>query len=316
MFKRLFLMLTVCMTLFLVSCGEKSDAPEIRPGEAVIETQAAGDPEKKGRILIEDERITITSLEYWQEFNHDGNFSDNCLLFLRNFIENDAELYEFNTVHVSDWVIIRDPKQYGYDLAFHFTVTESGMDTLPTGRYETIVKDSVDCYMTFSGKNPTDRLAPAENSTEASAAVSTWLEATYSWYMPEYGTADIEQCICYFSDRYADGNPIPYETFAKLCTEKLGVTCDRDALKPYLVIEKDRLYVQPFRIGGNTTFLITGEEQKGEYTAVTVQFFADCNRFILSDIVEYRIGPNEELLGCTVQKPTVHSPYGLRNAFK
>ncbi len=316
MCKRFLFIFAACTAVFLASCKEEASVPAIRPGEAAVATTAAEDAKPNGSILIEDERITITSLEYWPAFNHDGNFSDNCLQFLRNFIENDADLFEFNSVQVSDWEIIRDPKIYGFDLAFNFTVTASELETLPAGNYKTIVKDAVDCYMTFSGKDPTEIIAPAKDSTEASAVVTDWLNTTYSWYMPDYKTAETVGCISYLSTRYADGEKMLYEDLAKLASEKLGIAVQKEDLKSYLTIESNRLYVSPFHIGGNTEFLITGEEKKGDYTAVTVQFYADCNGFILSDTVEYRIGDKEELLGCTVLRKAPYTPYGLRNAFQ
>ena len=112
--------------VLLFSACNKVEQPAVpAPGEIVVITEPVIDERPKSDfITIEDERITITSLGVGEDFNHDGNFSDNCLNFLRNFIENDSEFLEFNSVKVSEYEIIRDPEQYEYyQLAFNFTVT-------------------------------------------------------------------------------------------------------------------------------------------------------------------------------------------------
>lgn len=314
MAKHFILVAASCIVLCLAACGEKTPDTQLQPGGIEVATNDAAAVQKKGTIEVKGERITIPSLDYWLEFNFDGNFSDNCRDFLRNFTENQSELYEFNTVEICNLEIIRDPEVYGRDLAFNFTVVQSEMKTLPVGTYKTIVKDLVDCYMVFSGDDPTD-IFPAVTVSDAATIVSAWLHSTYSWFLPEYGQADITVCINYLIDRYGNGEKLLYEDFARLAAEKLGVTVNKEHLTDYLTIEDGRLYVLPRRIGGNTAFRIISEEKRDAYTEVTVQFFAECNGFILSDTVEYHIGEKEELLGCKVISSTPYTPYGLRNAF-
>ncbi|MBQ4557646.1 MAG: hypothetical protein IJA60_08375 [Clostridia bacterium] len=309
------MLLTLSALLFFSSCsGEEA---VLKPGE-VITQGATPSPEQPGKIAIitEGKRITITTLEEWNRFNYDGNFTDNCKNFLRMFIEGYSEFAEFKNMKISDWELIRDPDVYGNDLAFNFTVIESTLDTLPPGIYKTTVKDAVDCYMTFEKDAPNTFTKEIASESEAVATVKKWISSFYSWYMPEYGKAsNVLPCINYIIAEYGDNDIITIENFKKHLNEKMGIDASNEDLKNYIVNINGSDCLRIIPIGGNTDFAIIGETTQDDVTTVTVQYFADCNRFILSDTVEYYISADKKLLGCNVTNFADYEPYGVNSAF-
>lgn len=307
------LALSLAVTCLVSGCAAKERAKQPEPGEIVIITEPiVDDRPKSDYITVEDERIRITSLSVWEDFSHDGNFSDNCLQFLRDFIENDSAFLEFNTVKVSDYEIIRDPEimQY-YTLAFNFTVTESELDTLPVGTYHTLVDDIVDCYIAFEGDDPRESFSVPESET--TKAVQNWIGATLRYEMPEFGTStDPMQYVNYIVRTYGENGTILFDDFKVRLQKIAGITATPEDLQGLLRVENERLYVIEGGIGGNTAYAIVSEGSACGFGSVTVQFYADCNRFIHSYKVEYRIGDNGELLGSTVLEKSPYKPYGLQ----
>lgn len=298
----------------LLSACDKAEMPVApAPGEIAIITEPIIEERPKSDfITVKDEYIRITSLAVWEDFNHDGNFSDNCLNFLRNFIENDSEFLEFNSVKVSDFEIIRDPEQYDYyQLAFNFTVTESALDTLPAGEYRTIVNDIVDCYVEFENKDP--RNLPSIPASAATDAVRNWIASAMRWEMPAYGEGkDPTRYINYLVRTYGKNGRMLYSDFEKLLKEKAGLTVTKEECDGLLRVEDAKLYIIEGGIGGNTAYSFVADGSAHGFTSVIVQFYAECNGFIRSNKVEYRIGDNGELLGSTVLEKSPYKPYGLQ----
>jgi len=305
--------LLIAAAFLFAACNKEEQPTQPKePGEVVVMTEPMidGIPESEF-ITIEDERITITSLALWDDFNFDGNFSDNCLQFLRNFIEHDSEFLEFNTVQVSNWEIIRDPEMYGYKMAFNFTVTESALDTLPAGEYRTIVTDSVDCYMDFEGENPAKIDTVPES--EAVKSVQDWILSSFRWQMPAYGeSTDPMRYVNYLVSKYGKNGKILYSDLNELMREKAGIAVQAEDLQPLLTVEDDNLYVMRGDLGGVCCFVPVADTAEGDVNTVTIQFFADCNKFIKSVKVEYRISDDGKLLGSTVIEKSPYKPYGLQ----
>lgn len=317
MYKKFLGIAIACLSVFLFSCEEKPKTPEIRPGEVTVitdETQADG---ASDQISIQDERITITSLLHWNEFNHDGNFSDNCLQFLRNFIENDSEFFEFNTVQVDNWEIIRDPEVYGLALAFNFTVTASELDTIPVGAYQTIVNDEVDCEMVFveSPRTSTETEAP---STAATETVSYWLmHAMYYDYF-DFGAWKNNCFGHYLCVRYCDEtDKLLFSDFAAHAKDKFGMTVTEENLpsNARLYIEDKHLYIYVGSGNFTPSFDILDVTEDGTISTVTVQLYADCNKFLPSYKMAYRIENGERFLSCEILNSSPYKPYGLHSVY-
>ncbi len=311
---RKILLFTLLFTaLILSSCKDNNGINTDNNASVVQNAEYSPEQPEKPAITESGKRITITTLSAWDKFNHDGNFTDNCKNFLRMFIEGYSEFAEFETVEISDWEIIRDEDVYGNDLAFNFTVKSSMLPTLPVGTYKTTVHDAVDCYITFSGTAPNTFSKELENPSSAAKAVSTWINSYYSWYMPSYGTASKAlPCVNYIIDMYGNNGMITLADFKALLNEKLGISQADDSVDDYIITTEGIEYIKRVPIGGNTEYAVTGEKESEDYTTVTVQYFADCNRFILSDTVEYYITSDEKLLGCNVISYGDYKPYGVR----
>lgn len=316
--KRFLLILAACSAVLLASCEKGANTPEPKPSETVVETKApdvSGDV--SGAITIKDERITITSLEYWQAFNHDGNFSDNCLQFLRSFIQNDSEYFEFNTVHLGDWEIIRDPEIYGFDLAFNFTVTASELDTIPVGSYQTIVTDAVDCTMRFVQSPRVENTVTAPSSA-ATETVTHWLTTTLYYDFYDYGKWEQDRFKHYLCTRYADASgKLLYADFETLAKEKFGADVQKEDYmsNAQLYIEDSKLYITSE--GGNMEpcFDILEETVVDDIFTVTVQFYADCNKFLQSYKAAYRIDSEDRFLGYEILETSPYKPYNLHSVY-
>lgn len=314
--KRFLFFLAACSAVLLTACDKNS--PELQPGEVVIETKAEQNEDSTAdTIRIEEERITITSLENWEAFNHDGNFSDNCLQFLRNFIENDSEFLEFNAVQVNDWEIIRDPEVYGYDLAFNFTVTASCLDTLPVGKYRTIITDAVDCKMHFT-ESPRKKSTATVPSSAATETVSWWLTTALYYDFYDFGEWKANSFAHYLCTHYADasGNLL-YADFEALAKDKFGMAIQKEDYmsNAQLYIEDNKLYIAVS--GGNfeTVFDILSETIEDNVSTVTVQLYADYNKFLKSYKMAYRIDNEDRFLSCSIVEGAPYKPYGLRSVY-
>ena len=289
----------LCTVLMLVSCGKSNEV-------------------QKETYVKEGERITIRSLDEWHKFNYDGNFTDNCKNFLTMIIDGTSVFKEFESVKLSEFELIRDEKVYGYDLAFNFTVEKSNLDTLPVGSYNTVVKDSIDCYITFNGTSPLIINDGIETDSPMAKAISDWITSTYSWSVPEKAKLTDEmqrRCLNYFINRYGDGEKIESYKFKELVSEKLGAEINEDAFNELFLIKNHELFIKKNSLSGNTVFSVIEEKTVDKITTVTVQFFADCNKFIKSDVVEYYIDKDERIIGCERIIVSEYNPYGVTNVF-
>lgn len=302
--------------VLLSSCQGSNQA---QPTAVTIPPEQVYTPDASAEsyIKIDGNKITITSLSEWSAFNFDGNFSDNCHNFLRMFIEGYSQFDEFSTVKLSNWEIIRDPDTYENDLAFNFTVSESSLDTLPKGTYKTVVKDAIDCYMTFEGDAPNAFVTEKMFTSEASKAIGYYLTSYYSWYLPEYGTATKTlPLVNYIVDAYGEsGDVMTLDNFNLKVKEIFGISPNKEEIKNLISTKNGTEYVTAFPLGGNASFVIVDEEIEDDKTVITVQFFADCNKFIKSDAIEYYVSKDSKLLGCKVITSSEYKPYGLTNKF-
>ena len=100
-----------------------------------------------------------------------------------------------------------------------------------------------------------------------------------------------------------------------LLLEKLDAKAGEEVFNELYMVENNELYIKKNVLSGNTSFSVIDETTSNDITTVTVQFFADCNRFIKSDIVEYYIDKDERILGCERKTISEYHPYGVTNEF-
>lgn len=309
----LYISLALAAALLFSACGEAEGA--IRPGETVPpnETAASDASDPSGGTLQKDgNRWSITSLADWDEFDSDGNFSDNCHAFLRALFEGESDFAEFRSLRVRDYKITRDEKEYGLPcLYLEFTVTASELEALPVGAHTALLTDAVDCFLVPDGAAPKSDDAFAASA--AADAVRTWIDSRLSWRVPDYGTADAADAIAYLLAAYGEDGALPFDTLAALAAEKLGVTVTTADAEGSLDVRDGKLYAVAAGAVPNMlyNFTVTDVTNTEDGAEVTVQFFADCNSFIKSHAVVYTVGQDGALFGCTVRETARYSPYGL-----
>ena len=176
----------------------------------------------------------ITSLADWDKLNADGTYSERTRAFLGRFLgENTTGIAEFDTVQISDYRIARREPEDGINtLLFTFTVDASGLDTLPSGQYETVVEERLDTTMVFLGDDPRDAAYPAagEGCDNCSETYYALREACYGWSYPiAYGAWNAENCHLlpaeYIVNRYGNHDKMaraPLPTLPSGCSAFRG----------------------------------------------------------------------------------------------
>ena len=319
------LILLLGALLLFPACGRTAPAPADTNADNFGTTDQNGTAKDADTsTLIQDgERITIRSLADWEAFNYDGNFSDNCLMFLTHLIGEGSDFLEFDTVKIRDYTITRDPKAYEqYELYFEFTVAESELDTLPSGAYRALIRDTVDCFMEFLDEDPRDshqEITLPEAGEKFYRMLNTWIGSSYVWDCPAYGQDMDILALCNFICRqYGDSEEIELDAFLRLAKDKFGAVPSEAQLAdlaPLMYIKDGIQMIQTGGIGGNTRYQITGYKNENGVHSITVQYYAECNAFIRSHLVEYRITDDEKWLGYEILSKSPYNPYGLRALF-
>ena len=260
----------------------------------------------------------ITSLADWDKLNADGTYSDRTRAFLGRFLgENPTGIAEFDTVQISDYRIARLEPEVGINrLLFTFTVDASGLDTLPPGRYETVVEELRDTTMVFLGDDPRDAAYPAAGESCDSCRETYYelLGACYGWSYPiAYGAWNAENCHLlpaeYIVNRYGNHDKMAEDTFADLAERLFGFP--RELVGKISTADEDgRRWVYAGSLGGGFYAVLSAHrvETDGRHV-LTVQYFADDNHFVPSVRVEYAFGTGGEIYGTTVVGDSPYDPY-------
>ncbi len=304
------ILLALALTLPLVSCGK--DGGDVRPGETSVIVTAKADGKGAGTLVKDGNRWTITSLDDWEEFDCDGNFSDNCLAFLRQMLESESDFLEFKTLKISDYKLVRDEEEYGLPcLYFEFTVAESGIDALPVGHHTAILTDAVDCFLRLTDTAEKEPEFAFTDDPYADA-VCDWIDRSLKWELPAYGKAGIADAAAYLIERCGADGVLPYDDFVSLAAKVFGITVTKESTAELLDVREGRLCITAAETPNRLcNYVVTNVAEADGKAEVTVQFFADCNSFFKSHEVVYSLGKDGELYGCTVKAASPYRPYGL-----
>ncbi len=262
----LYILLTLSAALLFSACGEKEDV--IRPGETMSASETAASAAAGGTLQKDGSRWSITSLADWDEFDSDGNFSDNCHAFLRAMLEGESDFDGFRLLRVSEYRLTRDEKEYGLPcLYFEFTVTASDIEALPVGSHTAILTDAVDCFLKLDGAAPKNDGAFADDP--AAAAVRGWIESRLRWSVPDYGTAEAADAVAYLLSAYGEEGALPFDTLRTLAAEKLGVALTEADAGGRLDVRGGKLYeLYPALDGKGVDFYdASGEEAPADREA-------------------------------------------------
>lgn len=331
--KKLLLTLTVAaLAAALAACGGEqpmhSDAPATDlPTSLTTQTEPAAQTSETIETTETTETTesasvdAITSFADWDKLNADGTYSDRMRAFLGRFLgENTTGIAEFDTVQISDYRIARLEPEDGSSigtLSFTFTVDSSGLDTLPPGRYETVVEELRDLAMTFLGDDPRDAVYPAngESCDSCAETYSELLASCYIWHYPAYGAWNAENCgvfpVNYIVDRYGNHDKMAEDTFADLAERLFGFP--RELVGRFSTTDENgRRWVYSGGLGGIFYAVRAAHriETDGRHV-LTVQYFADDNHFVPSVRVEYAFGTDGEIYGTTVVGDSPYKPYGV-----
>lgn len=328
--KKLLLTLTVAaLAAALAACGGEqpmhSDAPATDlPTSLTTQTEPAAQTSETIETTETTESASvdaITSFADWDKLNADGTYSDRMRAFLGRFLgENTTGIAEFDTVQISDYRIARLEPEDGSSigtLSFTFTVDSSGLDTLPPGRYETVVEELRDLAMTFLGDDPRDAVYPAngESCDSCAETYSELLASCYIWHYPAYGAWNAENCgvfpVNYIVDRYGNHDKMAEDTFADLAERLFGFP--RELVGRFSTTDENgRRWVYSGGLGGIFYAVRAAHriETDGRHV-LTVQYFADDNHFVPSVRVEYAFGTDGEIYGTTVVGDSPYKPYGV-----
>ena len=262
------------------------------------------------------ERVSITSLDLWSYFNADGNYTDNCLRFLRDLINGTSEFPELAAVKIGAYELVRDPHEYEpYQLYFAFDVTESSLPALPCGHYETVLDDVTDCYLTYKTAPLESKTYPDYLDNTAAKAVIDWIECDYSWDTPGYGnfaaTKAAVQKLCNYYFRTVGEMPI--SDFLAAAERDFGVTWTE---KDFTAVLGEHSTIPKRAVTSRSCYDITFIRETDENYAVTVQFYADCNKWVNASVLTYTVSQNGQILRCDTVEKSPYTPYGLHPTFE
>ena len=328
--KKLLLTLTIAaLAAALAACGGEqpmhSDAPATDlPTSLTTQTEPAAQTSETIETTETTESASvdaITSFADWDKLNADGTYSDRMRAFLGRFLgENTTGIAEFDTVQISDYRIARLEPEDGSSigtLSFTFTVDSSGLDTLPPGRYETVVEELRDMAMFFLGDDPRAAAYPAaeEGCDSCRKTYYELLNSCYVWNYPAYGAWNAENCgvfpVNYIVDRYGNHDKMAEDTFADLAERLFGFP--RELVGRFSTTDENgRRWVYSGGLGGIFYAVRAAHriETDGRHV-LTVQYFADDNHFGPSVRVEYAFGTDGEIYGTTVVGDSPYKPYGV-----
>ena len=329
--KKLLLTLTAAaLAAALAACGaEQPIQSDASTGDLPTSLTTQTEPAAQTSETIETTETTesasvdaITSFADWDKLNADGTYSDRMRAFLGRFLgENTTGIAEFDTVQISDYRIARLEPEDGSSigtLSFTFTVDSSGLDTLPPGRYETVVEELRDMAMFFLGDDPRAAAYPAAEESCDSCRKTYYelLNSCYVWNYPAYGAWNEENYswlpVNYIVERYGDDNRMAEDTFADLAERLFGFP--RELVPALSTADADGsrwVYVGSLGGGFDAVRAAHRIETDGRHV-LTVQYFADDNDFVPSVRVEYAFGTDGEIYGTTVVGDSPYTPYGVR----
>ena len=271
--------------------------------------------------IVDD--VTIRSLADWNQLNYDGQFSDagNCYALINGLVHfgggaDLSERYpEFQTVTIGEYAISR--KKDEKFLYFDFTVTASGLDTLPVGNYKTTVAlfagpQSDDAEMEILECDAKGRLQSVTTDRASKRYLSTWFLAELAWDMGDYGTYDTSASDG-FPDNYlahCEGGRYSLAELNALVKDTFGVEIAADSWFAHDTDDNGDIVLTP-GFGGFAFFYDIVDLQIGEDAdLITVQHYTDINKLIKSVKVAYRVSNTGRVYGCELIEDAKYAPFG------
>jgi len=301
----------LCMLMFSCNSTEK------------IETTVAGETTAK-IVEIDGTKITdmndIGKLELPEDFERHINlinaFINNNTDMLEDFAFLKRGMYaEYKTLKVGNYEIIRDydEEHHIIILNFNFEITESGMDTLPVGKYQTQVND---------GPNGTVMIFLSDTNKERISSPVT--DTIYNWFatcvnymitpdliaeMSDGIRSDISETILQILPPDEKGYPLED---IQACALKYYSISDFTPAPPVSDYYTKGLYTVGGHGGETWVYDITESDEN----SVTLQFYADYSATVKSHLIKYIIDEIDShfvIKYCQIIEEFQYEPYHRSN---
>ena len=302
---RIILLAALLCAFLLVGCAQTP----IETSEVTTETttETAPDTSASTPPATEPAGIVIHDIRDWDALHLTGDRSE-AYAFIGQFLGVSAPTFpELATVQISDYTI-----RYAENtLYFDFTVTASGLDTLPPGDYRTEVDWDFGVMLRVLEDDPTvtDEDFPCE---DCRGLIGDFVMFEHRWNFPDYGTWGTREPENFIVWHYSDGLEMTLADYAATAERVLGIPADRERREGFAYINKDGVAVVSGGMSGfHAAYRFVGHSVTDGVHSTTVQYFADNSYLIKSHLVEYRIGADGELLGTTVLNRSAYEPWDM-----
>ncbi len=263
-------------------------------------------------VTTEPELYTASTLEEIRKYTDEGVWNEQVYRFLWNLLSGQSEIPEYNTVKITDSVLTFSIPLENYSIRWDFTVTESGLETLPPGEYHKEIRDIVECYLYDAEEYreiPTYKWAAYPEAD----MISSFMVYSHVWNTPTYGEGyKYPGMHNYLCEYYGDGK-LPAEEYIRLAKEKFGA--DLTAEEIPIVFEEEGI---PMAIagglGGDCSYSIKDVVRESDMTHVTVQYYADCNHLLPAGKVVHHITADGVFHGYDILEPFRYEPHEMQYA--
>ncbi len=259
---------------------------------------------------------TATTLAEIMEAHNRGLISDTAYRFFYDLLSGSSTSFpEYDSVKISEFALTFTDTREDLYMTFDFTVSESGLDTLPPGSYHKRVIDGVCCWMEdFEQVEETHDWDSEPVLSDAVDMVETFISSSYIWNCPTYGKGvtypGMHNYLCNY---YGRSTELTLDEYKRLAADKFGCT-DFDALGvDAFTYERDGVtYIQAGGLGGQSCWEVVSANRDGDEVMVTVQFWAECNALIRSHKITYTLTTDGKWLGYEIIEKSEYEPFGIR----
>ncbi len=270
----------------------------------------------KNDALITEGEVTVTSLENLKRYADAGLVDEYLYDELYRFLVDGWEYPEVNDeVEISDYSITFDLPFDGFEgFDFYFTVSKSGLSTLPVGKYHKQLITGV--YYFYL--NDVDVVTEEKyNDVPEVKKLRQFIGSSYTWNIPTYGEGTtypgvFDYIYTAYGENVGTGLKLDYDEFSRIAKELFGVERP-ELLVPVGNIQSDGA-LWPFHSFLVYQYDVADVTKDEDGTKIILQFYADFYKFILSHKVEYSFGADGKWLGCRVLEEGKYPPHSLRYA--
>ena len=300
---RKFLLILSCLLLFSCTTAEEIEVTETTTIVTEIVEEIPFDGTRITDINDFDKLVMPLDMSFGEEV-------------IRAFLDNDTDKLEdlaflprgmyadYKTLVIGDYEIVYEQvEEFWTILHFNFEITESGMDTLPVGKYTTRVEDGMHGRAFIYIRETEEINSPVYDTVRRwfGTCVNYIITPDLIAEMSDSMRGDISETVMSLMPKSEDGHPLED---IQACAEKyFGIS----GFAPGLAYDNGKYYVAAHG-GESWVYTIVNADN----STVNVQFFADYMRTVKSHLVAYKI---EEIEGqfvikdCQILEESQYEPY-------